>query len=74
MTEPSDAERSAEACPVCGAHRLTLLYFPDASVQSVRPLDELYGMGDKPADTLPGIGCLNCGSEWPSLEAFRSAS
>jgi hypothetical protein len=71
--EEVDTERSREPCPVCGEHRLTLLYFPDTSVAGVRPYDELYAMGDKSADTAPGIGCLACGSEWPDLEAFRAA-
>lgn len=71
---PQDVtERSQEACPVCGQHRLTLLYFPTTDVRGVRPYDELYGMGDPAADTPPGIGCLNCGAEWPDLAAFRAA-
>ena len=57
---------------MCGAHRLTLLYFPDASARGVLPYDELIGMGDATPDTPPGIGCLNCGSEWPDLETFRA--
>ena len=74
MTDSADEARSEEACPLCGEHRLTLLYFPDTSVMGVRPYDELYGMGDRPADTAPGIGCLACGSEWPDLAAFRRAT
>lgn len=73
MTDPQEVARSEEACPVCGEHRLTLLYFPETSVLGVRPYDELYGMGDTAADTAPGIGCLACGSEWPGLAAFRRA-
>lgn len=73
MIESQDETRSAETCPVCGEHRLTLLYFPETSVIGVRPYDELYGMGDASAGTEPGIGCLACGSEWPDLAAFRRA-
>lgn len=73
MTGSADEARSEESCPVCGEHRLTLLHFPETSVTGVRPYDELYGMGDRQADTAPGIGCLACGSEWPDLAAFRIA-
>jgi hypothetical protein len=73
MIDPPNDERSEEACPVCGQHRLTLLYFPETSLQGVQPYNELYGMGDKSADTPPGIGCLACGSEWPDIDAFRQA-
>ena len=74
MTDLTDDQRSAEACPVCGEHRLTLLYFPETSVLGVRPYDELYAMGDRSADTAPAIGCLACGSEWPDLAAFRAGA
>jgi len=74
MSDSADSARSEEACPVCGEHRLTLLYFPETSVTGVRPYDELYGMGDRAADTAPGIGCLACGSEWLDLAAFRRAT
>jgi hypothetical protein len=74
MTESSEEPRSQEACPVCGEHRLTLLYFPDVDVLGVQPYGELIGMGDPSANTPPGIGCLNCGSEWPDLDAFRAAA
>ena len=73
MIEPQEAARSGEACPACGEHRLTLLYFPAADLHGVRPYDELIGMGDPVADTAPGIGCLACGSEWSDLAAFRHA-
>ena len=74
LVREQDADaRSAEACPVCGAHRLTLLYFPETSATGVRPYDELLGMGDAASDTPPGIGCLSCGSEWADLEEFRRA-
>ena len=74
MNDQPDAEQSKEACPVCGEHRLTLLHFPETSVAGVRPYDELYAMGDRSADTAPGIGCLACGSEWRDLAAFRAAA
>ncbi|HSH21502.1 MAG TPA: hypothetical protein VK992_02640 [Candidatus Caenarcaniphilales bacterium] len=70
MSETPPA-RSAEACPVCGAHQLTLLRFPRVDVRGVRPYDEIIGMGDPTADDPPGIGCLACGSEWTDLETFR---
>ena len=73
MSDPVSEERSKEACPVCGEHRLTLLHFPETSIIGVRPYDELYGMGDAAPNTEPGIGCLACGSEWPDLEEFRRA-
>ena len=73
MTDATDQERSKEACPICGQHRLTLLYFPETPVLGVRPYDELYMLGDQKSDTPPGIGCLNCGSDWASLEEFRAA-
>ena len=73
MTDSSADDRSMEACPVCGEHRLTVLHFPETSVLGVRPYDELYGFGDRQADTAPGIGCLACGSEWESLDEFRRA-
>ncbi len=74
MTDFSEVTRSKEACPVCGEHRLTLLYFPDTSARGVLPYDELIGMGDPSPDTPPGIGCLACGSEWSDLAAFRRAA
>ena len=71
MTDSPDEARSNESCPVCGEHRLTLLYFPATSARGVMPYDELIGMGDPTVETAPGIGCLACGSEWPDLAAFR---
>ena len=64
---------SAESCPDCGAQQVALLQYPRADVKGVAPLDELVGMGDPEPGFEPGIGCLACGAEWPSLEAFRAA-
>lgn len=72
MTDNS--KRSADACPVCGEHRLTLLYFPSVDPTGVRPYDELLGFGDVHADTPPGIGCLACGGEWETLAGYEAAA
>ena len=74
MSDLGPAARSAQACPVCGAHELQLLYFPAIDVTGVQPYHELLGMGDARPDEPPGIGCRACGSEWASLEEFRSAA
>ena len=66
-------ERSAEACPVCGAHALHLLYFPEVDVIGVRQYDDMLGFGDAQASEPPGIGCQACGTEWPDLASFRAA-
>ncbi len=66
-------ERSADACPVCGEHRLALLDFPDAHTVGYQPHSELIGMGEARAQTEPAIGCLACGAEWPGIDAFREA-
>jgi hypothetical protein len=68
-----ETPRSAEICPDCGAQQVSLLQFPRVDVKGVAPLDELIGMGDREPGFQPGIGCLACGAEWPSLEAFRAA-
>jgi len=75
VTEAQDAKtgRSGEACPVCGAHALHLLYFPTVDVTGARPYDDMLGFGDVKPDQPPAIGCEACGSEWPTLEAFRDA-
>lgn len=65
-------ERSREACPVCGAHRLTIIDFPDVPTMGVQPYSELLGMGDLHASTPPGIGCLDCGAHWRDLDSFRA--
>ena len=73
MTNSNDEESggSREACPVCGAHELHLLYFPTVDVTGARAYDDILGFGDVKADQPPGIGCGSCGAEWESLEAFR---
>jgi hypothetical protein len=65
---------SAEKCPVCGAHRVTLVPLPEIAVMGVQPYTDLLMMGDRPTPLRPAIACLACGAEWPDLEAFRAAS
>jgi hypothetical protein len=72
MTQP--AERSAKACPVCGAHQLSLLEFPSLSTVGYQPYNEIVGMGEPGESSLPAIGCLACGAEWPDLAAFRQGA
>lgn len=69
-----DERRSAQACPVCGRHRLAVAPDGAPDLRQARPYDELIGMGDPVASTPPGIICLACGSEWQSLEDFRAAA
>jgi hypothetical protein len=73
MSDKADGERSREACPVCGAHQLQLLYFPEVEITGVRPYDDMFGFGDVKPERQPGIGCANCGTEWPDLASFRRA-
>jgi hypothetical protein len=75
MTDPDAADRSLEACPVCGEHRLALLGFPEVSGSSYLPSSEAFGIrGEDPLTaTPPAIGCLHCGAEWPTIDAFRAA-
>lgn len=65
--------RSEQACPACGAHRLTILDFPDVPALGYQAYSELLGMGELHASTPPAIGCLECGAEWHDLAAFRAA-
>ena len=69
MTQP--AEQSAQACPVCGAHELSLIEFPDISGTGYQVMNDALGMGEPDQSNQPGIGCLACGSEWSDLAAFR---
>ena len=68
-----DDARSKDPCPVCGHHTLTLLDFPHVSTMGVQPYSELLGMGEPMVEQPPGIACLTCGSQWPSIEEFREA-
>ncbi len=70
---PDQTERSAEACPTCGAHQLAMIDFPDIQSSGYQPYNELLGMGESRKQTKPGIGCLACGAEWPDLQSFREA-
>jgi hypothetical protein len=66
-----EGQSSREACPVCGAHELHLLYFPAVDITGARQYDEIFGLGDVKPEQAPGIGCAACGWEWPDLESFR---
>ena len=66
-----DGSRSSEPCPRCGARRLTLLEFPPVAALPYLPYSELIGMGEAHVAATPGIGCLECGAEWPDLASFR---
>jgi hypothetical protein len=70
----SGGPASAEQCPACGAHRVAMVPLPDIDVMGVQPYTDLLMMGDRPAPLRPAIACLDCGAEWPDLEAFRAAS
>ena len=70
----SDNTASADACPECGAYRLTILPLPEIAVMGVQPYTDVLMMGDRPAPQRIAIGCLACGAEWPDLEALRAAS
>ncbi len=69
-----ETSRSAEACPMCGAHRLAVLDLPTTPVRGYRAYDELIGLRGLETEARPAIGCLACGAEWPDLEAFREAT
>jgi len=71
MTDEST--RSDQACPACGAHELALIDFPSVSAVGYQVFSETIGMGEIKETTPPAIGCLNCGAEWPDLDAFRAA-
>ncbi len=65
-------ERSKDACPRCGAHRLALVEPPDVELTSVQVANDTLGI---PTDVRlqgePAIECLACGTEWPDLASFR---
>jgi hypothetical protein len=67
-----ESQRSREACPVCGAHQLALEHPPEVDVLGVQPYSDLLGMGDLKIRSAPAIKCLNCGTLWRDLEAFRN--
>ncbi len=72
--DDQERARSAEACPACGQHELALLDFPTVQAIGYQPYLDIIGMGEPEARVEPAIGCLACGSEWPTLAAFRRAS
>ena len=75
MTEPLDETtegRSADACPVCGEHRLAIIDFPELTGGGRSPAAEVVG-GSGSDPTVPAIGCLACGAEWEDVNAFRAA-
>ena len=69
---PND-ERSRDACPRCGEHRLALVEPPDVEMTNVQVANDTLGI---PTDVRlqgePAIECLACGGEWADLAAFRS--
>ena len=69
-----ETSRSAEACPLCRAHRLAVLDLPTTSAIGYRAYDELIGLRSLGTEPQPAIGCLACGAEWPDLQAFREAT
>ena len=71
--EPTDDARSADACPRCAAHRLAILEFPALTSTIHEPASDAFGIVSETRQPgVPGIGCLACGAEWPSLAAFRA--
>jgi hypothetical protein len=71
---PASPERSVQACPVCGAHQLALIDFPEISTVGYQPYNEVIGMGEAQERNEPGIGCLACGAGWSSLRAFKQGA
>jgi hypothetical protein len=67
------SERSAEACPRCGAHRLAAVEPPElVEPGSQPPLSDIFvgrQVGTEPV--APSIECLSCGATWRDLETFR---
>lgn len=68
-----DAERSAEACPACGQHTVSLLGFPYVATMGAQPTADILGMGELSADQPPAIACLSCGVQWADVATFRQA-
>lgn len=65
-------ERSRDACPECGAHRLGLLEFPEVQGAPFQPYSEIIGMGEPRVHREPGLGCLECGAQWRTVDSFRA--
>jgi hypothetical protein len=69
----STDERSKEACPRCGQHRLALVEPPDVELTNIQVANETLGI---PTDVRlqgdPAIECLDCGAEWPDLATLRA--
>ncbi len=74
MIDPSSDDRSAEACPVCGEHRLTLIDFPAIGGAGGILGSDVAAAGVVDGAGQPGIGCLACGAEWIDLATFRSGA
>lgn len=69
----STEQRSSEACPRCGEHRLKLVEPPDLEMTNVQVANDTLGIAtDVRLQGEPAIECLACGTEWPGLAAFRS--
>jgi hypothetical protein len=69
----TENERSREACPRCGEHRLAVLDVPDVELTGYQPANATMGIAtDVRLEGAPGIGCLACGAQWPDLDAFRA--
>jgi hypothetical protein len=74
MTTPEG--RSKEACPVCGAHELAVIGFPDIAASPYLPATDIFSgrVGGPAANDAPAIGCLACGAQWADLETFRAGA
>jgi hypothetical protein len=69
------AARSVQACPICGAHRLALIEPSLRPDYPYMPLNEAWSMPPGVTDPEPpAIECLECGSQWPDLAAFRAGA
>jgi hypothetical protein len=69
----AETERSHDACPRCGEHRLAVLDVPDVELTGYQPANASMGIAtDVRLEGPPGIGCLACGAQWQDLDAFRA--
>ena len=66
----SSEERSSEACPRCGEHRLRLVEAPVTELTSFDMGNQAMGT-DTIVDGAPSIECLACGATWRDLAEFR---